>query len=91
MREQPEYSRMSFWCMRNVNFSQGVGSGAQTCDTKVPANPRQVRYNPDLAIVSAVGSIVKSIVFSLMHTALPSRSAYECGDKYNKEGSSFHS
>ncbi|GFO37782.1 hypothetical protein PoB_006428700 [Plakobranchus ocellatus] len=65
-----------------------LGVGLELTTQTSPANPRQVRYCPGLAIelvtkISAVGSFAKSIVFGLVHTALPSRPVYDCGDQLN--------
>ncbi|GFN83558.1 hypothetical protein PoB_001006400 [Plakobranchus ocellatus] len=71
---------------------QGAGAGARTRDTKLYTDPRQVRYSPVLAIVSAVGSIAKSIVFALVHTSRAKSASLRLWIiKYNNEGSSFHS
>ncbi|GFO25133.1 hypothetical protein PoB_005163800 [Plakobranchus ocellatus] len=66
--------------------SQGAGFGARTLDTKVSSNPRQVLYIPGLAIelvtkISGDGTAAKSIVFALMHTAVPIRPAFDCKDQ----------
>ncbi|GFN91424.1 hypothetical protein PoB_001793000 [Plakobranchus ocellatus] len=66
--------------------SHGAGVGARTRDTKVSSNPRQVLYSPGLAKelvtkIIDVGSAEKSIVFTLMHTAVPIRPAFDCEDQ----------